>query len=216
MASIIVPAILTNDPAVYQNQMTTYAQFSKRIQLDISDGEFSPTVTIPETGLVFPQGVEVDLHIMALRPSEHLQAIIAIKPSLVILHAEAGENLLPVFEELKKAGIKVGVALLQATYPGKVRPYIEAVDHVMIFAGAIGQQGGAADLLQTEKVALIKAIKPEVEIGWDGGANMKNVRTIAHAGVNVINVGSALAQAENPAAMYDELVKESDRPGVAL
>ena len=120
------------------------------------------------------------------------------------------------FEELKKAGIKTGVALLQATYPGRVRPYIEAVDHVMIFAGEIGQQGGTADLLQTEKVALIKAIKADVEIGWDGGANMKNVRTIAHAGVNVINVGSAFAQAENPAELYDELLKESDRAGVAL
>ena len=205
-SAVVVPAILTNNPAVYQQQMSAYVQFSKRIQLDISDGEFSPTVTISEAGLQFPQGVEVDLHMMVLRPSEHLQAIVAAKPALVILHAEAGENLLPVFDELKKAGIKTGVALLQATYPGRVKPYIEAVDHVMIFAGA----------MQTEKVALIKAIKPEVEIGWDGGANMKNIRTIGHSGVNVINVGSALAQSQEPAATYDELVKESDRPGVAL
>lgn len=215
MASI-VPAILTNDPAVYQKQMTAYTQFSKRIQLDISDGEFTPNATISEAGLTFPQDVQVDLHMMVLRPSEHLQAIIATKPSLVILHAEAAENILPTIEQLKAAGIKTGLALLEATYPGRVRPYIEAVDHVMIFAGEIGQQGGAADLLQIEKVPIIRSIKKEVEIGWDGGANMKTIRALGHADINVINVGSALAEAQDPAATYAELVKESERRGVAL
>ena len=212
----VVPAILTNDPAVYQKQITTYAQFTKRIQVDISDGEFTPNATISEAGLTFPQGVQVDLHMMVLRPSEHLQAIIAAKPALVILHAEAAENILPTLEQIKAAGIKTGVALLEPTFPGRVKAYIEAVDHVMIFAGTIGQQGSAADLLQIEKVALIRAIKKDVEIGWDGGANMKTIRALGHADINIINVGSELANAEDPAATYTELVKESERRGVAL
>lgn len=212
----VVPAILTNDPAVYQKQITTYAQFTKRIQVDISDGEFTPNATISEAGLTFPQGVQVDLHMMVLRPSEHLQAIIAAKPALVILHAEAAENILPTLEQIKAAGIKTGVALLEPTFPGRVKAYIEAVDHVMIFAGTIGQQGSAADLLQIEKVALIRAIKKDVEIGWDGGANMKTIRALGHADINIINVGSELANAEDPAATYAELVKESERRGVAL
>lgn len=215
MASI-VPAILTNDPAIYQKQMDAYTKFSKRIQIDISDGTFTPETTIAEAGLTFPKDVQVDLHMMVARPSEHLQAIIAAKPSLVILHAEATEPILPIFEQLKTAGIKTGVALLPPTFPGRIKPYIEAVDHVMIFGGTIGQQGGRADLLQTEKVALIRAIKKEVEIGWDGGANMGTIRALGHADINIINVGGALAQAEDPAATYEELVKESERRGVAL
>ena len=35
-------------------------------------------------------------------------------------------------------------------------------------------------------------------------------------GINVINVGSAIARAENPAAMLDELAKEAEKKGVAL
>ena len=215
MASI-VPTILTNDPAVYQKQMETYSKFSKRIQLDISDGTFTPNATISESGLSLPEGVQVDLHMMVLRPSEHLQAIIATKPSLVILHAEASESILPIMEQLKAAGIKTGVALLAPTFPGRVRPYIEAADHVLIFGGTIGQQGGRADLLQAEKAALIRAIKKDVEIGWDGGANMKTIRALGHADIDVINIGSALAEAQDPAATYEELVKESERRGVAL
>ena len=152
MASLtVVPAILTNDPAVYQQQMANYLQFTKRIQLDITDGEFTPTVTIPLTGLTFPQGAEIDLHVMMLRPSEHVQDIITARPSLVILHAEATEPILPVLEQIKGAGIKTGVALLEPTFPERVRAYIEVVDHVMIFAGTIGQQGSSADCSRLKK-----------------------------------------------------------------
>ena len=215
MASI-VPAILTNDPAVYQQQAGAYPQFAKRIQIDITDGEFVPIPTVTVNDIALPQNVEADLHMMVLRPSEHLQRIIALKPSLVIFHAEAAENLLESINELKKAGIKTGVAMLKSTYPARIRAYIEAVDHVMIFAGELGKQGGTADMLQTEKVGLIRAIKSDVEIGWDGGANLKNIRAINHADIDVINVGSAIAKAQDPAAAYEELAKEAERRGVAL
>ena len=72
------------------------------------------------------------------------------------------------------------------------------------------------DLMQMEKIALIRNMKPEVEIGWDGGANMSNVRALAHADLDVINVGAAISQAENPAAAYAELVDEIDKSGVVI
>ena len=59
-------------------------------------------------------------------------------------------------------------------------------------------------------------MKPEVEIGWDGGANMSNIRALAHADLDVINVGSAIAKAENPAEAFQELVAEIDKNGVVL
>ena len=90
--------------------------------------------------------------------------ILKIKPNLCIFHAETAENLLPIFKQLKDAGIKTGVAILKQTYPGKIAPYIEAVDHVLIFAGALGRQGGEADLLQVEKVPIIRGIKSAIEL----------------------------------------------------
>ena len=89
-------------------------------------------------------------------------------------------------------------------------------DHVLIFAGQLGMQGNPADLMQMEKIPLVRNMKPEVEIGWDGGANMTNVRALAHADLDVINVGAAISQAENPAAAFEELVAEIDKNGVVL
>ena len=123
---------------------------------------------------------------------------------------------LPIFEQLKKAGIKTGVAILPTTYPGLVKKYLEVADHALIFAGNLGQQGSKADILQAEKVKIIRSIKPDIEIGWDGGANLTNVRALANYEVNVINVGSALSQPEDKKAAYEALVAEAKKRGVFL
>ncbi len=212
----IVPAILTDNKQDFRAQVERINVFTRRVQIDVTDGIFAPTQTLDITNIWWPKNWEADLHLMATKPSEQLGTVLKLTPSLCILHAEASENLLPSFERLKNAGIKTGVALLPSTYPGDVKQYIDAADHVLIFAGQLGIQGNPADLMQMEKIALIRNMKPEVEIGWDGGANETNVRALAHADLDVINVGAAISQAENPAAMFEELVAEIDKSGVVL
>ena len=212
----IVPTILTDNPEVYKQLITMYQPFAKRIQVDIADGTFAPNKTIPVNNIWWPQGWQTDIHMMVVRPSEHMPILLQLKPSLVIFHAETGENLLPLFDQLREAGIKAGVALMRPTYPGNFKEFIEKADHVLVFAGEIGKQGSEADMLQTEKIQLIRDINSECEIGWDGGANMKTTRAIAHAGVDVINVGSALSTAQDPTAMFNALTAEIDKRGVVL
>lgn len=212
----IVPAILTDNKQDYRSQIEKINTFTRRVQIDVTDGAFTPVETLDVTNIWWPKGWQADLHLMLANPSQHLDTILKLNPSLCILHAEANENLMPTFQALKDAGIKVGVALLPPTFPGHVKQYIDMADHVLVFAGQLGVQGTPADLMQMEKIPLIRKMKPEVEIGWDGGANMSNVRALAHADLDVINVGSAISQAENPAAVFQELVAEIDRNGVVL
>jgi ribulose-phosphate 3-epimerase len=212
----IVPAILTNNEQDYQAQIERIHPFTRRVQIDVVDGIFAPIQTLDITRVWWPDNWMADLHLMVSTPSLYLDVIRKLSPSLCILHAEANEDLLPVFQTLKEAGIKTGLALLPSTYPGHVKSYIEAVDHVLVFAGQLGMQGSTADLMQMEKIPLIRNMKPELEIGWDGGANLSNIRALAHADLDVINVGSAIATADNPAEMFEQLVSEIDKNGVAL
>lgn len=212
----IVPTILTNNPEEYKGIVAKLQPFAKRVQIDVSDGTFAPNVTVPLNTVWWPQGWEIDLHLMIARPSEQMPTILQLKPNLCIFHVETGEDLLPMFEQLRAAGIKAGLALMKGSYPGKFRQFIEQADHVLVFAGEIGKQGSIADMLQTEKIPLIKEISPNAEIGWDGGANMKNTRAIAHAGADVINVGSAIMTAEDPKKMFDDLSAEVDKRGIVL
>lgn len=188
--------------------------FARRVHFDISDGEFAPRFLLNEAQLSWPEGWEVDIHAMVMRPSEHIAQLIQLKPSLVVLHAEAQEDLLPHMQALKQAGIKAGVALLKTTVPSSVQAYIQAADHVMIFSGDLGKFGGTASLMQLEKVRLVKKIKPDVEIGWDGGIKIDNAYTLTQGNVDVLNVGGEIANAENPTDTYNELVKEINKHGV--
>lgn len=212
----IIPTILTDNKQDFREQVERINVFTRRVQIDVSDGTLAPSVSLDVTNVWWPKNWQADLHLMAARPSESLDTILKLNPSLCILHAEASEDLLPIFAKLKEADIKVGVALLPSTFPGSVKHYIDAADHVLIFAGQLGVQGSPADLMQMEKIPLIRNMKPELEIGWDGGANMTNVRALAHADLDVINVGAAISKSADPAQAFQELVAEIDKNGVVL
>ena len=212
----IVPAILTDNKQSFREQVEHINAFTRRVQIDVVDGKFAPNETLDVTSIWWPKNWEVDLHLVVANPSEHLDTVLKLKPSLCILQAEASEDLTPTIKALKDAGIKFGIALLPSTFPGNVKPYIDAADHVLIFAGQIGMQGAPTDMMQMEKIPLVRNMKPEVEIGWDGGANITNIRALAHADLDVINVGSAIANAPDPAETFQALVAEIDKNGVAL
>jgi len=212
--SIIVPTIMAETVEQLQESVARLQTFVRRVHIDISDGEFAPTFLLNEAQLTWPQGWEVDIHAMVARPSEHLAQLIQLKPAMVVLHAEAQEDILPHIDALKKAGIKAGVALLKTTVPATVQAAIQAADHVMIFSGDLGKFGGVASMMQLEKVRLVKKIKPDVEIGWDGGVKIDNAYTLTQGGVDILNVGGEIAQSADPAATYNELVKEINKHGV--
>jgi len=188
--------------------------FAQRVHIDISDGEFAPTFLVGESQVWWPKEWTIDIHAMVARPAEHVQALIKLKPSLIIFHVETGIDLLPIIAQIKQAGIKAGIALLKPTVPSTVSEVIKVADHVMIFSGDLGHFGGTASLMQLEKVRLIKAINPNVEIGWDGGIGVDNAYTLTQGGVDVLNTGAAIAQATDPALAYATLVKEINKHGV--
>jgi ribulose-phosphate 3-epimerase len=211
---MIVPTIMAETLDQYRESLQVYQAFARRLHIDISDGEFAPTFLLGESQLYWPEGWDIDIHAMVARPSEHMAQFLQLKPSMVILHAETGEDTLAHIATLKQAGIRAGIALLKTTVPSTVEEVIKAADHVMIFSGDLGHNGGTASMMQLEKVRLIKKIKPDVEIGWDGGVDLENAYTLTQGGVDVLNVGGAIASAELPSDAYQALVKEINKRGV--
>lgn len=210
----VAPTILTETTDEFKAVVDVLAPFAKRVHIDISDGEFAPNFLLSEGQLWWPKDWEVDIHAMVARPSEHLAQLIALKPSMIIFHVEIQEDRAALINQIKAAGIKAGIALLKTTVPSTVAEIIKLADHVMIFSGELGKNGGTASLMQLEKVRLIKAINPAVEIGWDGGVNIENAYTLAQGNVNVLNAGSAVAKAEDPAEAFAALTKEINKHGV--
>ena len=212
--SVIAPTITVETTDEFKAAVERLTPFAQRVHIDVSEGEFAPTFLLGEAQLWWPKEWVVDIHAMVARPQEHLAALIALKPNLIIFHAETGVNLTPILDEVKKNGIKAGVALQKQTVPMTVSAAIENADHVLVFSGDLGHYGGTASLMQLEKVRLIKAINPNVEIGWDGGVSVENAYTLTQGGVNVLNTGSAIAESQDPATAYATLVQEISKHGV--
>lgn len=212
--SVVAPCITAETPELFRMAIEKVQNFAERVHIDISDGEFTPNFLLGLNQIWWPQNWQVDVHLMAKRPSEYVQQLIAMKPSLIILHVESAENIIPSLDMIRSAGIKTGIALLKPTVPSTVVDLIKSVDHVMVFTGTLGTYGGVASLMQLEKVRLIKNINPEVEIGWDGGVNIDNAFTLKQGQVDVLNSGGAIMNAPDPGAAYASLVKEINKTSV--
>lgn len=212
--AVIAPVILSTNVDDYKKSVERLLPFAKRVHIDISDGIFTPTQTVGIGQLWWPQSWTVDIHAMVSRPSIYVQQLIELKPHTIIFHAEVKEDLLPVLQQVKQAGIHPGVALQRTTVPEAVAPYIEHADYVSIVTGTPGKLGGKASLMQIEKMRLVRAIHPRVEIGWDGGANISNIFGVAQGSADVISVGGAISMADDPQGMYNRLLAEMDKQSV--
>lgn len=212
--TVISPCITVENEDEYKQAVERLTPFAERVQIDISDGEFAPTFLVGVDKLYWPQNWTVDIHAMVMRPSEYVQQLVALKPNLIIFHAEIQEDIVKVIQYVKQCGIKAGVALLKTTVPSTVKEAIEEADHVLIFSGELGKYGGSASLMQLEKIRLVRTIRPTVEIGWDGGVNLENAFSLAQGSADVLNVGGYINKADDPAAAYKQLVDEINKHGV--
>lgn len=212
--SEIIPAILADSADLYKSQIQKVHEFATRLHIDITDGEFAPTFTVNVNEVWWPAGAKADIHAMVSRPAEYVDALIAMKPHMIIFHAEAEGDLVAIFNKIKQVGIKAGIALVRSTVPETVAQAIAIADYVLIFTGDLGKFGGTASLMQLEKVRLIKSINPTAEIGWDGGVNFDNAYTLTQGGVQALNVGGTIQKSDDAKASYDTLVKEINKQGI--
>lgn len=198
MRPSICPAILAATGEEYQKQIERVSHDAVRLHIDLTDGILAkaPTVAIDEVW--WPGGMQADLHVMYQQPFDHAELLFDLKPQMIIVHAEATGDFIAFAERAHLRGIQTGVAIQPDTDPEILKPAIGYIDHVLIFSGNLGHFGGEADLSLLSKVATLKALKPQLEIGWDGGVNDKNVQDLVKGGIQVLNSGGFIQKAEDP------------------
>lgn len=202
----VCPTITARDQREYRQQIEEVQGFAHRIHIDFMDGIFAPTQSPPIKNAWWPTGLMADFHIMYKHPLQHLEIIISLQPHLIIIHAEA-DGVEEFLKETEGLGIKRGLAILKNTTVKSIEKYIDRLDHVLVFSGDLGHFGGTADLNILGKVKEIKAMNPEIEIGWDGGINDNNIRTLVDNGVSVLNIGGFIHKSPDPQKAYDTLVE---------
>lgn len=211
--AVVCPTVLAADKKEYERQMDVVAKLAHRVQIDLSDGFFAATPTIGVQDAWWPAGVKADIHLMYKNPEEAYREILKHRPNLVIIHAEAEGDFETFITVCRSYGAKVGVALLQNTSTETITPALEKIDHVLIFSGDLGKFGGVADLSLIQKIHELRALKPNLEIGWDGGINDQNAAELAMGGVDILNVGGYIQSSENPHHAYAILERIAEEAG---
>lgn len=208
--AIICPTVTAFDQQEYRVQLKRLTPFAKRVHIDLMDGEFAPTQSPTLDQIWWPPGLRVDIHLMYQRPMEHIDELIKLKPSLVVIHNEAEVHHMHFAAQLHAAGIKAGLAILHDTPVEYAYQIMHSFDHVLVFSGHLGYHGGEADLGLLDKVHKIRDHHPDAEIGWDGGITDQNAPALIEAGVNVLNVGAFIQRAPAPEVAYEKLPKPVD------
>lgn len=201
----VVPTILATSPDEYATMLAKAEHVSRRVHVDITDGRFTDNRTINLEQVHVTEGTQIDLHLMVKDPAAELSNAIGLHPSLVILHSESEGDVLGCLGKLRSMGIKAGLAILPGTKVGELEPLVKSADHILIFTGELGHNGGQFQTGQLSLASQLRAIKPELEISVDGGVNPEVAALSAIQGVDVLYVGGYIQGATDPKVAYDEI-----------
>ena len=169
------------------------------VHWDVMDGHFVPNMTFGQhviKGLRGASGLFFDVHLMIEQPERYLADFKAAGADMLVVHAEATVHLQRTLAEIRRLGMKSGVALNPST-PLSVLDYVmDDVDMVLIMSvnpGFGGQKFLPATFRKvTELRAKLDAAgRSDCLIQVDGGCCVENTAELVRAGADVLVSGSA-------------------------
>jgi len=117
---------------------------------------------------------------------------------LYCFHIEATNEPEVLIEQIKKAGMKVGVAVKPKTPIETVFPLADKIDMCLVMTVEPGFGGQKFMAVCMPKVQALREKFPELDIEVDGGLDLDTIDTAAQAGANVIVAGTSVFKSESP------------------
>lgn len=169
------------------------------LHLDVMDGEFVPSISFgmpviasirKESNLFF------DVHLMIVEPVRYIEEFAKSGADMIVVHAEACQDLSGTIEQIKAAGCKAGVSLKPATSIDCLDEVIDKVDMILImtvepgFGGQSYIEGSTSKIRQLKELVNKRGLSLDIEV--DGGIYQSNVDEVLEAGANIIVAGSAV------------------------
>ena len=208
----VVPSIIPYEREQTEKEVSLVCGFADRIQVDVCDGNFAGPTTWPWNGehgdLVLPEYKYFEIHMMANFPEEKIKDLIGFKPKMIIAQIEAEGNFQKFINVCKQNQIEIGISIMPKTDISVLESFVPQADYLQCMgSNQIGHHGVGLENSAVEKIKILKAIYPESVIGIDIGVNLENKDILQKAGADVLVVGSAILNAENPAEVYEQLKK---------
>ncbi|MGW5051721.1 ribulose-phosphate 3-epimerase [Actinokineospora sp. NPDC004072] len=203
---MIAPSILSADFARLAEEMAA-VRGADWLHVDVMDAHFVPNLTL---GLPVVESlrkatdIPLDCHLMIADPDRWAVGYAEAGAHNVTIHAEAVRDPRAVARDLRAAGAKAGLSLKPGT---PLDPWVEVLrdyDTLLIMSvePGFGGQKFIPDVLDKVRAArrLVDTGHLKVLIEIDGGINADTIDQAAEAGVDCFVAGSAVYNADDPAA----------------
>jgi len=185
------------------------------IHCDIMDGVFVPNISFgfPVIEQIKKVAVKpLDVHLMIVDPDRYISRFLEAGADILTVQIEACNHLHRTVSEVRRLGMKAGVALNPHTPVSLLRNILPYIDMVLIMTVNPGFGGQSFIMESYNKIAelseMIRTGKYDVLIEVDGGIDTSNAGKLFDAGVNVLVAGSSVFGSKDPSATI-RLLKEA-------
>lgn len=203
----IIPAILSEKLDDYIEQFNNLHKISKKIHIDIMDGEYvdtrSPAAEEIAYKLSYAVNTEFAYHLMVKNPLYILNDLDRYKNiRLVYLHAETINEDFFNFEY----PFEIVPAFNPDTNIEMYAHLLSKVSKVLVMTIQPGKQGNPFVPEALENINRLRLLGFQGEIHIDGHINEETIPTIMKYRPDVLNVGSAISKSKQPVKEYFKLM----------
>jgi len=195
----VIPTIIAKDFNELQEKIKKVESFVDWVQIDVMDGQFVENITWNEpTDLKkIETSLNLEVHLMIKEPEKYINQWISSGVKRIVFHIEATDKIREVIDQIKQAGLGVGLAINPETPIEAVDQFIDQLDLVLVMTVNPGQ-GGQEFLKQNlGKIKQLRAKYKRVKIGVDGGINLETAPEAVQSGANLLASGTAIFKSDN-------------------
>ena len=202
---IIAPSMLSCDFGKLVDEIEMVNQSEAGwFHLDIMDGVFVPNISFGTPILeVFKKYAtkHLDAHLMIINPENYIEKFASLGAKTITVHYEACNNLINTINQIKKLGVKAGIAINPDTAVSSLESIISEIDLVClmsVFPGFSGQKFIPETFVRLEKLKqIITKNHSKAMIQIDGGVDLDNAKKLVSLGADILVAGSFVFKSED-------------------